>query len=332
MLILNNWFSRKRVLVTGGFGFIGSNLVRSLVSQGATVTIIDNLDPLFGGNLFNLSDLRGNVDVHIGDVRDRKKMQELIDGQDILYHLAAQTSHVGSMDDPLLDMEINAMAHLQLLEICRDINRDIKIVFTSTRQIYGQPDVLPVTEEHALRPPDVNGINKMAAEMSLQLYYKYHGIRSCILRLTNTYGPRMRVKDARQTFLGIWIRRLLTKQPIEIYGDGTQLRDFNYIDDCVSALLIAASDSKSDGGIFNLGSDEIVSLIDLAKALISFGVEGAYDIVPFPEERKNIDIGSCYSDFSLFRKKTGWQPAVCLREGLEETVRFYQLHSDQYWV
>jgi nucleoside-diphosphate-sugar epimerase len=142
----------------------------------------------------------------------------------------------------------------------------------------------------------------------------------------------MRVKDARQTFLGIWIRRLLTKQPIEIYGDGTQLRDFNYIDDCVSALLIAASDSKSDGGIFNLGSDEIVSLIDLAKALISFGVEGAYDIVPFPEERKNIDIGSCYSDFSLFRKKTGWQPAVCLREGLEETVRFYQLHSDQYWV
>lgn len=325
-------FRNKRVLVTGGLGFIGSNLVRSLVSLGADVTVVDNLHPLFGGNLFNLSDLSEKIDVHVGDVRDSKKMRELLNGQAILFHLAAQTSHVGSMQDPLQDLEINVISHLQILEMCREVNPDIKIVFTSTRQIYGQQDILPVTEEHSLRPPDVNGINKMTAEMYLQLYHNHYGIRSCILRLTNTYGPRMRVKDARQTFLGIWVRRLLENHPIEIYGDGTQLRDFNYIDDCVSALLIAASDSKADGGIFNLGSDEIVSLVDLAKALIGLGVEGAYEIVPFPEERKNIDIGSCYSDFSLFREKTGWQPAVNLRKGLGETIGFYQLHAKHYWT
>ena len=323
-------FKNKKILVTGGLGFIGSNLVRALVDLGAKVTVVDNLDPLFGGNLFNLSDLVENVDLHIGDVRDSEMMRALLGDQTILFHLAAQTSHVGSMQDPLKDLEINAMAHLRIMEICREINSDIKIVFTSTRQIYGPPEQLPVTEEHTLRPPDINGINKMAAEKYLQLYHNHYGIRSCTLRLTNTYGPGMRVKDARQTFLGVWIRNLLENRPIQIYGDGKQLRDFNYIDDCVSALLIAAAQENTDGGVFNIGSEEVVSLVDLANVLIGLGMDGTYDIVPFPEERKNIDIGSCYSDFSLFHRKTGWQPATSLRSGLQKTVRFYQTHFDHY--
>lgn len=325
-------FRNKKVLVTGGLGFIGSNLVRALVDLGANVTVIDNLDPLFGGNLFNLSDLGEDVDVHIGDVRDSVKMRRLLEGQAILFHLAAQTSHVGSMQDPLKDLEINVMAHLRIMEVCREINSDIKIVFTSTRQIYGQPDGLPVTEEHALRPPDVNGINKIAAESYLKLYHEHYGIRSCVLRLTNTYGPGMRVKDARQTFLGVWVRNLLENRPIQIYGDGKQLRDFNYIDDCVSALLLAAADENTDGGVFNIGSEEVISLVDLANVLIDLGVDGTYDLVPFPEERKNIDIGSCYSDYTLFREKTAWRPDVCLRDGLNKTVVYYKLHSVHYWT
>ena len=256
-------YSGKEILITGGLGFIGSNLARSLVAQGANVTLVDSLIPQYGGNPFNIEDIRDKVSVNFCDVRDTHAMTYLIQGKDYLFNLAGQTSHLDSMTDPHTDLDINAAAQLSILEVCRKENPDIKIVFASTRQLYGKPDYLPVDEKHPIRPVDVNGINKLAGEWYHLLYNNVYGIRSCALRLTNTYGPGMRVKDARQTFLGIWIRLLLEGKPIKVFGDGLQLRDFTYVDDCIEALLLAGASDKANGKVYNLGGSEVIGLKEL---------------------------------------------------------------------
>ncbi|SIT68292.1 dTDP-glucose 4,6-dehydratase/UDP-glucose 4-epimerase [Ectothiorhodosinus mongolicus] len=324
-------YSNKKILITGGIGFIGSNLARTLVNQGAEVTLVDSLTPQYGGNPFNIADIRDKVSVNICDVRDSYAMEYLLKGQDYLFNLAGQTSHMDSMSDPQTDLAINATAQLSILEACRKINPDIKIVFASTRQLYGKPDYLPVDETHPIRPVDVNGINKLAGEWYHLLYNNVYGIRACALRLTNTYGPGMRVKDARQTFLGIWIRLLLERKPIKVFGDGLQLRDFNYVDDCVDALLLAGASEQANGKVYNLGSTEVISLKDLAEKMISLGFGGNYELVPFPEERKAIDIGDYYSDFSLIASELGWSPKIDLDDGLDQTIQYYKSHSEQYW-
>jgi UDP-glucose 4-epimerase len=324
-------FADKKVLVTGGLGFIGSNLARALVAQGAHVTLVDSLIPEYGGNLFNIADIRDQVAVNVSDVRDPFAMAYLVHGQDVLFNLAGQTSHLDSMTDPHTDLAINAGAQLSILEACRKANRGIKIVFASTRQLYGKPDYLPVDEKHPVRPVDVNGINKLAGEWYHLLYNNVYGVRACALRLTNTYGPRMRVKDARQTFLGIWVRRLIEGKPILVFGDGRQLRDFNYVDDCVEALLLAGASEAANGKTFNLGSAEVMSLRALAESLVELGHNNTIDIVPFPADRAAIDIGDYYSDFSLIRQELGWQPKVGLREGLQRTLAYYQEHHAHYW-
>jgi UDP-glucose 4-epimerase len=325
-------FSGARVLITGGLGFIGSNLARRLVSDGAHVTLIDSLIPEYGGNLFNIHDIRSQVSVSITDVRDPHAMAHHVKGQDFLFNLAGQTSHLDSMTDPATDLEINAAAQLSILEACRQHNAGVKLVFASTRQLYGRPQYLPVDEKHPARPVDVNGINKLAGEQYHLLYNDVYGIRACALRLTNTYGPGMRVRDARQTFLGIWIRNAIQGKPILVYGDGSQLRDFNYVDDAVEALLAAAADARSEGEVFNLGSEEVVSLRALADKLIAVHGSGRSEIVPFPPERKTIDIGDYYSEFSKIRSRLGWSPRVALEEGLERTLRYYSAHGAQYWA
>jgi UDP-glucose 4-epimerase len=257
-------------------------------------------------------------------------MRQLVRGKDVLFNLAGQTSHVDSMTDPYTDLEINCRAQLSILESCRRHNPAIRIVFASTRQIYGRPDYLPVDERHLLRPTDVNGINKMAGEWYHILYSNVHGIRAAALRLTNTYGPRMRIKDARQTFLGVWIRNLLRREEIQIYGDGSQLRDFNYVDDAVEALMTAALSDKAVGGVFNLGAEPPVSLKDLAELLIKLNASGRYRIVPFPEERRLIDIGDYYADFSKAVQFLGWKPRIPLAEGLMRTLEFYREFGEHY--
>ena len=239
-------FASKNILITGGLGFIGSNLAKRLVSLGAKVTLVDSLIPEYGGNLFNITGIKNRVRVNISDIRDEFSLRYLVQGQDYIFNLAGQTSHLDSMNDPYTDLDINARAQLTLLETCRKYNSNVKIIFASTRQIYGKPDYLPVDEKHPVRPVDVNGINKVAGEWYHILYNNVYGIRSCALRLTNTYGPGMRIKDARQTFLGIWIRLLIEGKPIEIW-EGQQLRDFNYIDDVVDAFLIALKVSRLKG-------------------------------------------------------------------------------------
>lgn len=324
-------FSGARVLVTGGLGFIGSNLAQRLVALGANVTLMDSLIPEYGGLEYNLHEVRERVAVEISDVRDADAVARLVQGQDLLFNLAGQTSHVDSMTDPKTDLEINAAAQLSILEACRRHNPRVKLVFASTRQLYGRPQYLPVDEKHPIQPVDVNGINKLAGEWYHLLYNNVYGIRACALRLTNTYGPRMRVKDARQTFLGIWIRNVIQGKPVLVYGDGSQLRDFNYVDDAVDALLAAAGDPASEGQVFNLGSEEVISLRALAEKLIALNGSGRHEVVPFPAERKVIDIGDYYSDFGKIRAALGWSPKVSLDEGLKRTLDYYVRHGSHYW-
>jgi UDP-glucose 4-epimerase len=319
------------VLITGGLGFIGSALARRLVHLNANVTLVDSLIPKYGGNLFNIHDIKDRVTVNITDVRDPYAMAYLIQGQDFLFNLAGQTSHLDSMQDPRADLDINASAQLSILEACRQHNTDIKIVFASTRQLYGKPDYLPVDEAHPVRPVDVNGINKLAGEWYHLLYNNVHGIRACALRLTNTYGPGMRVKDARQTFLGIWIRSLIEGKPILVYGDGTQLRDFNYVDDTVDALLKAAIAPEANGQVFNLGSKEYINLKDLAAMMVELYPGGHYEVVPFPSELKAIDIGDYYSDYTKANQVLEWAPEIDLKDGLKRSIDYYTEHYAHYW-
>ena len=322
-------FAGKRVLITGGLGFIGSNLARRLVDLGSSVLIVDSLIPEYGGNLFNIAGISDRVQVNVSDVRDEHAMRHLAKDRDYLFNLAGQTSHLDSMHDPATDLDINCRSQLSILETCRKYNPEIKIVFASTRQLYGKPDYLPVDEKHLLRPVDVNGINKMAGEWYHIVYNNVYGLRACALRLTNTYGPRMRVKDARQTFLGIWLKLVLEGKPFEIW-EGAQLRDFTHVDDCVGALLLAAASDKTNGRIYNLGGESPISLLDLGKLLVELNGGGDFAVKSFPPERKRIDIGDYHCDWSLIHDDLGWEPVVKLRDGLRRTLSYYREHLGQY--
>jgi len=324
-----DFFSGKRVLITGGLGFIGSNLARRLVEAEAEITLVDSLIPEYGGNLFNISGIQDRVNVNISDVRDQYSIRYLIQGQDYLFNLAGQTSHMDSMHNPFNDLEINSTSQLSILEACRKYNPSIKIVFASTRQIYGRPLYLPVDEKHPINPVDVNGINKTAGEWYHLLYDKVYGIRSCVLRLTNTIGPRMRIKDARQTFLGIWVRLILEGTPFEVW-EGQQLRDFTYVDDAVEAFLLAAASDEVNGMALNLGGDPVISLQEVADLLVQANGGGTYSVKTFPEDRKRVDIGDYYSDFSRIHELLGWKPKVPLTEAVNETLDYYRENLEHY--
>jgi len=322
-------FFRRKILITGGLGFIGSNLARRLVELDGQVTLVDSLIPEYGGSLFNICDIERQVKVNISDVRDEHSLHYLVKGQDYLFNLAGQTSHLDSMHDPYTDLEINCRAQLSILEACRKYNPDIKVVFASTRQIYGKPEYLPVNERHRIHPVDVNGINKMAGESYHILYNDVYGIRTCALRLTNTYGPRMRVRDARQTFLGVWIRAVVEGKPFEVWG-GQQLRDFTYVDDAVEAFLMAALKEDANGQVFNLGGESAISLKDLADLLIEVNGGGNYKIHSFPSERKRIDIGDYFADYERIQSVLGWKPQVPLREGLARILAYLRENLARY--
>ena len=331
--------SSSVILISGGLGFIGSSLGLSLADHGYCITLVDSLNANYGGNLRNLSPRIADpsLRINISDVRDQHSLQVLLGGAHVLYNLAGQTSHMDSMAAPLTDLDINARAQLSILEVCREVAPQVRIVFASTRQIYGRPHYLPVDEAHPLQPVDVNGINKLAGEQYHLLYSDVYGIRSTVLRLTNTYGPRMRIKDARQTFLGVWIRNLLQGQPFEVWG-GEQLRDYTYVDDCVSALQLAASSDAAIGEIYNLGGcGEPVSLLETAETLVAAArdleiplASEPFVVRDYPAERKKIDIGDYYADYSKIRQQLGWGPKVGLSEGLKRTLAFYATELEHY--
>lgn len=324
-----DFYRDRRVLVTGGLGFVGSNLCRALADLGARVTAVDSLLPDYGGNLENLRGYEERVRINIADVRGHG-MEYLVRDQDVLFNLAGQVSHVDSMTDPFTDLEINCRSQLWILEAVRKGNPDLKVVYAGTRQIYGRPQRLPVDETHPLQPTDVNGINKISGEFYHLLYHSVHGIRACSLRMTNTYGPRQLIRHARQGFIGWFVRLALLGEEIRIFGDGTQRRDFDYVDDAVDAFLRAGADPAADGQVFNLGGADPISLLELAKLLVELSGRGSWRLEPFPDERKRIDIGDFHADSTRIRNTLGWQPRTPLREGLSRTLEYYRAHREAY--
>ena len=326
-------YSGSRVLVTGGLGFIGSHLAERLVGLGADVTIVDSLIPEYGGNPYNIAGFADRVHVNYSDIRDQWSIRYLVRGQDFIFNLAGQVSHIDSMRDPQTDLDINCVSQLSLLEACRENNTDVVVVFAASRQQYGRPQFVPVTEEHPQVPVDVNGINLVAGEGYHLLYNDVYGIRAASLRLTNTYGPRLLMKHDRQGFITTFIRLAVQGEPIRVFGDGSQLRDFTYVSDAVDAFLRAALVDEAYGRPLNVGGIEPVSLLDVAQLCQEIAGEGGtVETVPWPEERKKIDIGSIYVDHSRLTELTGWEPMVGLREGLAETIRFYREHGEHYWA
>jgi UDP-glucose 4-epimerase len=328
---LSDSYRGKKVMITGGLGFIGSNLAHRLAGWGADVLIVDSLIPDYGGNLFNVEDIKDRVRINIADIRDRSSMDYLVREHDYVFNLAGQVSHTDSMRDPYTDLEINCRSQLSLLEACRHNNPTVRIVYASTRQIYGVPDYLPVDEKHLLHPTDVNGINKMAGEWYHILYNNVYGIRATSLRLTNTYGPRQLVKHSRQGFIGWFIRLAIDGQEISVYGDGSQLRDLNHVDDVVEAFLLAGANDKANGQVFNLGGPQPVSLLEIVEILMRLCPQAGYRLVPFPQDKERIDIGDYYGDYGKIEATLGWKPEVPLSEGLARTIDFYRQHKEHYW-
>lgn len=324
-------FVGKRILITGGLGFIGSNLARRLAMAGVEdVCLIDFLDSRYGGNFANIHEFKNRVRVVVADVRDQMLMTELVRGQDVLFNLAGQISHLGSIQDPRTDLEINGSSVLSILEICRLHNPSIKIVYSGTRQIYGRPRYLPVDEKHPMEPVDFNGISKLAGGWYHILYNHVYGMKTSTLRLTNVYGPRMWVKDGHLSFIGLWFRQMVEGQELLIFGDGQQIRDFNDVEDVVDALLLTAASPVSDGQVYNLGGEPI-SLLDLARVMVEVNGSGSYRLVEFPPERKLIDIGDYYGDYTKIRTELGWEPRIKLQDGIARTLAYYRKHKEHYW-
>jgi UDP-glucose 4-epimerase len=324
-------FYRDRpVMITGGLGFIGSNLAWTLVDLGARVLIVDSLIDDYGGNLFNIHGLEDRLRVNVADVRQQSTMNYLVRGQDVIFNLAGQVSHIDSMRDPYTDLEINCRAQLSILEACRNFNAGVKIVFAGTRQVYGKADSLPVSESHLVRPVDVNGINKAAGEYYHLLYNNVFGVRACSLRLTNVYGPRQLLKHNRQGFIAWFIRLAIEDREIQIYGDGSQRRDFVYVDDAADAFLRAGASDACNGQVLNVGGLEPVAHRDLVELLIGIAGSGSRRFVEWPPEKKAIDIGDFYADSTCINRTLGWSPATALADGLRQTVEFYRSHFGHY--
>ena len=324
------YYKGRRVMITGGLGFIGSNLAHQLVALGADVLIVDSLQPDYGGNLFNIKGIEDRVRVNIADVRMQSTIGVLARGQDVIFNLAGQVSHIDSMRDPYTDLEINCRAQLSILEACRINNPGVRVVYAGTRQVYGRPDYLPVDERHLVRPADINGVNKAAGEYYHLLYNNVFGVHACSLRLTNVYGPRQLLKHDRQGFIGWFIRLAIEDREIQIFGDGSQMRDFVFVDDAADAFLRAGASGACDGDVFNVGGLEPISLRDLVALLIDTAGSGRVRYVDWPPEKKVIDIGSFYSDSTRFRERVGWKPPVNLSEGLRRTIAFFREHLSEY--
>lgn len=327
-----DFWKRRRVLVTGGAGFLGSNLCHALAAAGARVTALDAMLPDGGANPANLEG--AGVLLVRGDIRDTE-LASLCQGTEVLFNMAAQTSHMGGQRDPVADIAINAVAQVRLIQVMREAAPQARVVHASTRQFYGRPIELPVDERHPVNPPDANGVSKWAGEQYWMLENRVLGRPVVSLRLTNCYGPRLRIADARQTFLGIWIRRLLEGEPFEVWG-GAQLRDLAYVDDVTRAFLLAAEQADTPGvagQVFNLGGAPPVSLRELAERCIAAnGGRGSFATREFPADRAPIDIGSYHANDAAFRAATGWAPLVGLDEGLRRSLDWYRERLPDYVV
>ena len=327
---MENTYKNKKVLITGGLGFIGSNLAIRLVSMGAKISIVDSLLPGYGGNIFNILPVKDKVEINYADIRETEKINKLVCGRDIIFNLAGTLSHVDSMVSPMIDLDINCRAQLSLLESVRKHNPKVKIIFAGTRNQYGKAKYLPVDENHPQEPTDINGINNIASEKYHLMYTSVYGIKTISLRLTNTFGPRHQMKHSKQGVLNWFIRQVMDGEEVKLYGNGRQIRDVNYIDDVVSALIITGQSSKGWGEAYNLGGTP-VSLLDFVKDVIKIVGKGKYSTKPFPKDRLKIEIGDYTASYEKIKSVMGWQPRAKLIDGIRKTVDYYSKNKDNYW-
>ena len=323
-------FRNKKILITGGLGFIGSNLAIKLVSLGAKVEIYDALIKGFGGNLFNVEPVKNKLTITIGDMREKTKIEKAILKKDYVFNLAGTLSHIDSMANPFIDLDINCRAQLRLLETCRKFNKQVTIVFAGTRNQYGKALYLPVDEKHIQEPTDINGINSIAAEKYHLLYNRIYGIKAVSVRMTNTFGPRHQMKHSRQGVLNWFIKLLMDGEAIQLYGDGSQIRDVNYVDDVVVALIMCAQSKKNEGEIYNLGGNPL-SLKEFIERVIKNLGYGKYKLVPFPKDRMPIEIGNYVADITKISKEFDWKPKTNVDEGIKKTIEYYQKYKKYYW-
>ena len=326
-----NDYAGLKVLLLGGLGFIGSNLARRLAEHGAEVTILDNFLPDHGANWFNLNGIAEQVKVHIGDLRSEEALRELLRGQDLIFNIAAQTSHIDSMRDPMLDLDINARGNLIFLEACRAVNPEARIVFAGTRAFYGTPSALPVNEEAALRPQDVYAVNRLAAEQYHLVYHHHYGLPVSSLRLGNLYGPRAQMQHPRYNVLNYFIRMALEGRCIQVYGDGAQQRDYVYIEDACQALLLAGRSPTAVGRVYNLGCGLGYGFLELVQQIVALTGSGSWEQVAWPSEARPFDVGDFIIDISRIQRELGWNPHTDLNTGLKQTIEYYREHASHYW-
>ncbi len=321
----------KSVLITGGLGFIGSNLAIRLVGEGARVAICDAMIEGYGGNFENLREVRRDVEIHVADVRDESAMAGLVEGRDVVFHLAAQVSHVMSFSNPYPDIDINIKGTAALLEACRKHNPQAVVVRSGTRGQYGPAVRLPVSEEAPSDPRGLYEISQLSAEMICRTYTRIHGIRTVPLRLTNIYGPRAQMKHPHFGVVNWFVRLALDGKPIPIFGTGGILRDFLYVDDCVEALVRAAQEPAAIGEILNVGNDQASTFLEVAKLLQDLVPGTTIEFTDFSPERKAQEPGDFVSDIAKIRRLLAWEPSVDLREGLSRTVAFYRERRGDYF-
>ena len=321
----------KRVLVTGGLGFIGSNLAARLVESGAIVTIVDNMIPRLGGSLFNVKEIADRIHINFSDVRDEHSMDYLVKGQEIIFHLAGQVNHVDSIRNPIQDLDINCRGTLVLLESCRKYNREAQIVFAGTRGEYGASVKLPVAEDHPTNPKGIYAVTNLSAEKMVLVYHDVHRIPGACLRITNTYGPRHQMAHDEYGVVNWFIRKAIDGETIPVFGDGRILRDFLFVDDAVDCFMEVAQCPKAYGEVFNVGTGIPFSFVDLAKRIVSIAGTGKVSFTEFTKERKEVEPGDYYTDISKIRKTVGWEPRIDLDEGLRRTIEFYRKHRREYW-
>jgi UDP-glucose 4-epimerase len=322
----------KKVLITGGLGFVGSNLAIRLVAEGAQVTLVDSMLPLYGGNLFNIEPIRDRVAVNFSDIRDRNSMNYLVRDQDYIFHLAGQVSHVDSITDPFNDVEINVTGTLTVMDACRRFNPEARVIFSGTRGQYGPSVKLPVDENAPLNPMGMYAITNLTAEKIVLMYHDVHHVRGACLRITNTYGPRHQMRHNRYGVLNWFLRLAMDDETIPAFGDGRILRDFVYIDDLVEALLMAGATDAAYGDVFNIGSGGAISFIDLITKIIEITGGGRSEFAPFTHERKALEPGDYWADITKIQAKIGWSPRTSLDDGLRKTIDYYRKHRDHYWT
>ena len=327
----HDFYANKNILITGGLGFLGSNLAIRLVELGASVILYDGMIPDLGANTFNIEPIKDNVEVITANVGDRSVMDHHVSGQDIIFNIGMHSCHLDSMKNPVFDIEMNVVPQIAFLESVRSRNPEARVVYIGTRAQYGQVHEPPITETTPLNPMDIYSVSKQAVEWYHMLYSKICGLRPTSLRLGNTYGPRHQMRHAKYGVQNYLIRLALDNQKIQVFGDGSQKREMIYVDDVIECLLLLGERDQCVGQVYAIGAKEGIAFLELVKKIIETCGSGSYTHAPWPEDRKMIEVGDVVTDYTKLTAHTGWIPSTRLSEGLRITAEYYRKHKAHYW-